>query len=46
MERDISSSTINFYYGAIEFDASGVAMITCEQTSEAIANVDPWPDQV
>ena len=46
MEKDISNSIINFYYSGIEFDANGVAMITCEQTSEAIVSVDCWPDQV
>ena len=46
MEKDISNSTINFYYGGIEFGVSGVAMITCEQASEAIVSVDCWPDQV
>ena len=46
MEEVINNFTINFYAGEIEFDAGGVAKITCEKTPEANIVVDCCPNQV
>ena len=34
IEEVISNFPVNFYADEIEFDVGGVAMITCEETSE------------
>ena len=46
MERNFGNSTVNFYYGGIEFDPNGSAMITFGQKSEDIARVTCTQKQV
>ena len=46
MEEPISNHTINFYVGKIDFDVDGVAEVACEQSPEAVLNVECTPYQV
>ena len=46
MEEVISNFAVKFYVGEINFDADGVAKITCEKTPEAMIDVECWPHQV
>ena len=46
MEELIRNHTINFYVGKIDFDANGVAKAVCEQSPEAVLNVECTPYQV
>ena len=46
MEELIRNHTINFYVGKIDFDANGVAKVVCEQSPEAVLNVECTPYQV
>ena len=43
---DISNFPVNFYEGDVNFDAGGVAKITCENTSGNIVNVSRQPNEV
>ena len=46
MEELIRNHAINFYVGKIDFYADGVAKVICEQSPEAILNVECTPYQV
>ena len=41
-----SNFPVNFSADEIDFDAGGIAKITCENTSENIVDVDCWPNEV
>ena len=46
LREGASNFPVNFYADEIDFDAGGVAKITCENTSENIVDVDCWPNEV
>ena len=46
LREGASNFPVNFYADEINFDADGVAKLTCENTSENIVDVDPWPNEV
>ena len=46
MEEVIRNQAINFYAGEIDFDANGTAEVACEQSPEAVLDVECTPYQV
>ena len=46
MEELIRNHAINFYAGKIDFDANGTAEVACEQSPEAVLDVECTPYQV
>ena len=46
MEEIFNNFAVNYFAGEIEFDADGVAKLTCEKTAESMIDVECWPHQV
>ena len=46
MEEVINDFPVDFYAGEIDFDAGGVAMITCEKASDTMIDVNCWSYEV